>query len=198
MLTTVLWLIVPWRFWCWGERRSRCSRWKKSKISSPVTVSVWLGVLSTQLPGSLLIPAVVLAGEALYTRLTAFLFLLLLCWLPGTSALFSDSPPTFHCTCSSWAGTQRVGGVAAPGFMPGPLSHLSVPAKEWLHRSRTNRTPNVLLCVCQEAEEEEQAVSSLQAAHPVGHPHLPQLRRPSALTFSLLSPTSTDAFNRAH
>lgn len=79
--------------------------------------------------------------------------------------------------------------MATAGLVPGALSHLSVTAKERLHCPRTNGAPDVLLRLRQEAEEEEEVVSGLQAAHPVGHPHLPQLRppawphRPSVLTY---------------
>lgn len=54
---------------------------------------------------------------------------------------------------------------------------MSVAAQERLHRSRTNWTPNFLLRLRQEAEEEEQDVSGVQDAYPVGHLHLPRLRR---------------------
>lgn len=68
--------------------------------------------------------------------------------------------------------------MAAAGVLPGPVSHLSVAAEERLHRARANRTPHILLRLRQEAEEEEQAVSGVQAAHPLRHPHLPQLSPP--------------------
>lgn len=54
---------------------------------------------------------------------------------------------------------------------------MSVAAKEWLHRSRANWAPDFLLRLRQEAKEEEQDVSGVQDADPVGRLHLPQLRR---------------------
>ncbi|KAI3367067.1 hypothetical protein L3Q82_009270 [Scortum barcoo] len=147
-------------------------------------------------PGALL-PTALLLLTAL------FLFLLLPHRLPGAPPIFSSRstgpllsasssstscrpletwPPPLPPPASSHL-RQRVGGpvpVAAAGLVSGPLPHLSVAAEERLHRARTYRTPHVLLHLRQEAEEEEQAVSSVQAAHPVSHPHLPQLRLPQS------------------
>lgn len=62
------------------------------------------------------------------------------------------------------------------------MSHLPVAAEERLHRPRADGTPHLLLRVRQEVEEEEQAVSRVPDAHPVGHPHLPKLRPRPQLT----------------
>lgn len=60
------------------------------------------------------------------------------------------------------AGAHRVGRVPAAGLIPGPLSHLSVPAEERLHCPHEDGTPDDILCVRLQAEDEEQAVSGLQ------------------------------------
>ena len=208
-LVLIDWLVLFWRIWCRGERRSRCSGWEKSQNSHPVTMPEWLRplrswllLLGSFLPGSphllpaflLLLLLLLLSAEALDCWLPAIFLLLLLHRLPGASPIFPHRSPSEFATTSSTcprsgaqrvgssshhprSGAQRVGGVASAGVVPGPVSHLSVPAEERLHRPRTDRTPHSLLRLRQEAEEEEQAVSGVQAADSVGHPHLRQLRR---------------------
>uniref|UniRef100_A0A8C8DXY8 MDM2 proto-oncogene n=1 Tax=Oryzias sinensis TaxID=183150 RepID=A0A8C8DXY8_9TELE len=112
--------------------------------------------------------------EALDSRVAALLFL--------TIFRRQRAPPLFAYSSSSpsvppRAGAQRVGGVAPAGLVPGPVPHLSVAAQKRLHRPRTDGSPDVLLRLRPQAEEEEQAVSGLQDAHPVRGPHLPELRR---------------------
>lgn len=68
--------------------------------------------------------------------------------------------------------------MASSRVLSGSVYHLSVASEERLHRSRKHGTPDVLLRVRQEAEEQEQAVSRVQAAHPVRRLNLPQLEHP--------------------
>lgn len=73
------------------------------------------------------------------------------------------------------AGLRR--GVAAARVVFGPVPHLPVAAKERLHRARADGSPDVLLRLRPQAEEEEQAVPGVPAAHPVGGADLRLLRR---------------------
>lgn len=100
----------------------------------------------------------------------------LLLLLSGLTGIPTDSPCSRAGLQHPRAGAQRVGRVAAARVLPGPVSHLPVAAQERLHRPRTHWTPHFLLRLRQEAEEEEQDVSGVQDAHPVGGLHLLQLR----------------------
>jgi len=163
---------VSCRFRWRGERRSGRPRWEKIKRDASF-VSVLLRLFSPKLWGApLFLPAVLfLAAE--HSWLPAFF---VLHRLPGAPPIFPQHSPS---SCRSpWSGAQCFCRMASSRLLSGSVSHLSVASEERLHRSRKHGTPDVLLRVRQEAEEKEQAVSRVQAAHPVRRLHLHQLNHP--------------------